>query len=107
MLRIGTLMLVLLVIVGVAGMAQGAEDGAAKAEISLGRALAIIGVALGAGLCVAGGGMAIAKIGSKCLESIARQPEAAGAMFIPMIIVAGMVEGAVFFGLIVCLWGLL
>jgi len=118
MLKIGTLMLVLIVVAGVAGVAFASEQDVAdnagnavnaetNAETNAVRSLAIIGVAVGAGLCVIGGGVGIGMIGSACLDSIARQPEAASAMFIPMIIVAGMVEGATFFGLIVCLWGLL
>lgn len=70
-------------------------------------AIAIAGACLGAGLCSIGGGFAIARIGGNCIESIARQPEAAGSMFAPMIITAAMVEGGMLFAIVVCLLGVL
>lgn len=72
-----------------------------------GRGIAIVGACFGAGLCAIGGGYAIARIGSKCIESIARQPEAAGTMFAPMIVSAAMVEGGMLFAIVVCLLGVL
>ena len=66
-------------------------------------AIAIVGACLAAALCTIGGVYAIAVIGGKCIESIARQPEAAGTMFMPMVIAAGMVEGGMLFGIVVCL----
>ena len=55
---------------------------------------------LGAGLVIIGAGSGIGRIGQSTVESIARQPEAAGAMFTPMIITAAMIEGAAFFAII-------
>jgi F-type H+-transporting ATPase subunit c len=55
---------------------------------------------LGAGLVIIGAGAGIGRIGQSTVESIARQPEAAGAMFTPMIITAAMIEGAAFFAII-------
>lgn len=55
---------------------------------------------IGAGLAIIGAGIGIGRIGGSTLESIARQPEAAGAMFTPMIITAAMIEGAAFFAII-------
>ena len=72
-----------------------------------GRGIAIVGACFGAGMCAIGGGYAIARIGSKCIESIARQPEAAGTMFAPMIVSAAMVEGGMLFAIVVCLLGVL
>ncbi len=66
------------------------------------RAIALLGVCLGVGLIAVGGGMAIAKIGAACIESIARQPEAGGSMFAPMVVAAAMIEGAMFFAILVC-----
>jgi len=62
-----------------------------------------LGACFAAAAAAAGGGLAIAKIGSKCLDSMARQPEAAGQMFGPMLIAAAMVEGAMLFAILVCL----
>ncbi len=59
--------------------------------------------ALGAGLVLIGGGMGIGRIGGSAVESIARQPEAAGAISTAMIITAAMVEGATLFGVVVCM----
>ncbi|MGH9380361.1 MAG: ATP synthase F0 subunit C [Thermoanaerobaculia bacterium] len=66
-----------------------------------------LGGALGAGLAVVGGGLGVGRIGSAATESIARQPEAAGQIFTPMIITAAMVEGAALFGVVVGLLAVL
>ncbi len=67
------------------------------------KAIAVACACFGAGLAAVGGGLAIARIGSTCIESIARQPEAGGAMFAPMVIVAAMVETGMLFAISVCL----
>jgi len=59
------------------------------------------GGAIGAGLAVIGGGLGIGKIGAAATESIARQPEAGGAVSTAMIITAAMIEGAALFGVVV------
>lgn len=66
-----------------------------------------LGGALGAGLALVGGGLGIGRIGSAATESIARQPEAAGQIFTPMIITAAMVEGAMLFAVVVGLLAVL
>lgn len=63
----------------------------------------LAGSAFGAGLIVLGAGWGIGKIGATAVESMARQPEGAGSIQIAMIIAAAIIEGATFFGLIVCL----
>jgi F-type H+-transporting ATPase subunit c len=50
--------------------------------------------AVGAGLAVIGAGIGIGLVGSKAMESIARQPEAAGDIRSNMILMAAFVEGA-------------
>ena len=55
---------------------------------------------IGCGLAVIGAGLGIGKVGSSWVESIARQPEAAGAMFVPAILTAAMVEGAALFAIV-------
>ena len=62
-----------------------------------------LGAALGAGLVILGAGFGIGKIGSSAVESMARQPEVAGNVQTAMIISAALIEGATFFGLIVCM----
>ena len=44
----------------------------------------------------------IGRVGSGWVEAIARQPEAAGTMFVPGILTAAMIEGAALFAIIVC-----
>ncbi len=68
--------------------------------------LGYIGVGWGAGLCLFGAAMGISKLASASLEGTARQPEAAGALRISMLIPAALIEGLGFFALIVCLIGM-
>lgn len=59
------------------------------------------GGAIGAGLAVIGGGLGVGKVGAAATESIARQPEAGGAISTAMIITAAMIEGAALFAVVV------
>lgn len=65
----------------------------------------LTGSAFGAGLILLGAGWGIGKIGATTVESMARQPEVAGSIQLAMVIAAAMIEGATFFGLIVCWFG--
>jgi F-type H+-transporting ATPase subunit c len=71
-------------------LAQAAEAG-----------VGLIGTGLGVGLVLIGAGIGIGRIGSSAVESIARQPEAAGTIGTNMIIAAALVEGAALFGLVI------
>lgn len=75
----------------------------AKGDIS--RGLGILGACIGAGLAVVGGALGIGRIGGNTVEAIARQPEASGSMFAPMIITAAMIEGIALFAVVVGLLG--
>lgn len=68
-----------------------------------GAAIGKVGAAIGAGIAAFAAGFGIGKIGESSVEAIARQPEAAGNIRSSMIIVAGMIEGAALFAIIVCL----
>lgn len=57
--------------------------------------------AIGAGLAVIGGGIGIGLVGKGAVESIARQPEAAGKIQINMILAAALIEGATLFAVVV------
>ena len=59
--------------------------------------------AVGAGLAVIGAGLGIGRIGGSAMDAIARQPEATNKIQTAMIISAALIEGATFFGLIVCM----
>jgi len=65
--------------------------------------LGYLGAGLGAGLCLVGAAFGIARLASAALEGTARQPEAAGALRVTMIIPAALIEGLGFFALVVCL----
>jgi F-type H+-transporting ATPase subunit c len=78
-----------------------AQEAAAAGRIGMGIA------ALGAGLAVVGGGIGIGMIGSRAVESIARQPEAAGPIGTNMILTAALVEGATLFAVVVALLALI
>ena len=65
--------------------------------------LGYIGAGIGAGLAIIGAGLGIGKLAAAALEGSARQPEAAGDIRTTMIIAAALIEGATFFGLIVCI----
>jgi F-type H+-transporting ATPase subunit c len=62
-----------------------------------------IGAGIGAGIALIGAGLGFGRIGSAALESMARQPEVADKVGGSMITIAALLEGATFFGLIVCL----
>ncbi len=60
-----------------------------------------LGGAIGAGLVVMGGAAGIGRIGGCAVESMARQPGAAGNISTATIITAAMIEGATLFGVVV------
>ncbi len=66
-------------------------------------ALGYLAAGIGAGLAVIGAGLGIGRLAAAALEGSARQPEAAGDIRTTMIIAAALIEGATFFGLIVCI----
>ena len=66
-------------------------------------ALAADGAATG--MAVLGAGWGIGRIGSAAVESIARQPEMAGRIFVNMILTAALVEGVALFAVVVGLLG--
>ena len=62
-----------------------------------------LGAGLGAALSIIGAAYGISRIASAAVESIARQPEAAGDVRGTMIIAAALIEGVCFLSLIICL----
>lgn len=65
--------------------------------------LAKLGAGLAASIATIGAALGISKIGSSALESMARQPEAAGNIQTSMILAAAFVEGVSLFAVVVCL----
>jgi F-type H+-transporting ATPase subunit c len=86
-------------IMAIATPAMAAEGGASP---SSGFSI-YLGGAFGAGLIILGAAFGIGRIGSSAVESMARQPEVATNVQTAMIISAALIEGATFFGLIVCM----
>lgn len=67
-----------------------------------GAALANMGAALSSGIIVLAASFGIGKIGAAALESMARQPEAAGDIRGSMVVAAALIEGVSFFAIIIC-----
>ncbi len=78
---------------------EGAKVGEATFLTSQGAAW--LGGAIGAGLAIIGGAAGIGRIGGSAVESMARQPAAAGQISTAMIITAAMIEGATLFAVVV------
>lgn len=96
--KIAALGCLFLLVTAAPAMAQTGEGGTVSSGFSI-----WLGGAFGAGLIILGAGYGIGKIGSCAVESMARQPEVAGNIQTAMIISAALIEGATFFGLIVCM----
>ena len=58
---------------------------------------------IGAGLAVIGAAIGIGMLAKGSVESVSRQPEAAGTIQVLMIIAAALIEGLAFFAVIVCM----
>jgi F-type H+-transporting ATPase subunit c len=101
-MKFGTALVVLFLLAAPA-MAQEAVDGGSQPQTSPVGIEILAGAAIGAGLVILGAGFGIGRIGGSAVESMSRQPEVAGNIQTAMIISAALIEGATFFGLIVCL----
>ncbi|HKK10678.1 MAG TPA: ATP synthase F0 subunit C [Bacteroidales bacterium] len=64
---------------------------------------ASMGAAIGASFAAIAAGFGIGNIGKSAVESIARQPEAAGDIRSNMIVSAALIEGVAFFAIVICL----
>ncbi|TAE49619.1 MAG: ATP synthase F0 subunit C [Bacteroidetes bacterium] len=65
--------------------------------------IGIMGAGIGAGLAVIGAGLGIGRLAASSVESIARQPEAAGDIRGAMILTAAFIEGVALLAEVVCL----
>jgi len=102
--KIAALSVVMLLVAAMPALAAPADAAAPAVTAATSSGFSIwLGGAFGAGLIIIGAGMGIGKIGSCAVESMARQPEVAGNIQTAMIISAALIEGATFFGLIVCM----
>ena len=80
---------------------QVAQEAAKEASWLPSNGLGWLGGAIGAGLAIIGGAAGIGRIGGSAVESMARQPAAAGQISTAMIITAAMIEGATLFAVVV------
>lgn len=71
-------------------------------QAGAGAAIAQLGAGIGAAIAALAAAYGIGKIGSSAMESIARQPEAAGDVRSNMIVSAALIEGVSFFAIVVC-----
>jgi F-type H+-transporting ATPase subunit c len=78
-----------------------AAGAAEQATFLTSQGAAWLGGAIGAGLAIMGGAAGIGRIGGSAVESMARQPAAAGQISTAMIITAAMIEGATLFAVVV------
>ncbi len=72
-------------------------------QAAAGAAIAKLGAGFGAAIAAIAAAIGIGRIGATALESIARQPEAAGDIRSSMIVSAALIEGVAFFAVVVCL----
>ena len=75
-------------------------------QAAAGAAMGNAGIALGAAIAVIGAAIGLGKIGQSSVESIARQPQAAGDIRGAMIIIGAFMEGVALFAMIVCILSL-
>ncbi len=75
-------------------------------EVAAGAAIGHGLAAIGAGIAAIGASFGIGKIGASAVESIARQPEAAGDIRSSMMMMGAFIEGAALFAVIICLLSL-
>lgn len=64
--------------------------------------LAALGAGLGIGFTVMGAAKGIGHLAGNAVESIARQPEAGGRVFVSMLLAAALIEGFTFFAIVMC-----
>jgi F-type H+-transporting ATPase subunit c len=103
--RIAAICLAIVLIAGpvLAQPVEAPGPGVTTPTTALPNNLITLGKAFGAGLIIIGAGMGIGRIGANAVEAMARQPEVAGNIQTAMLISAALIEGATFFGLIVCI----
>ena len=71
-------------------------------QAATGASLAKAVAAISASIAVIGASLGISRIGSTAVESIARQPEAAGSIRSSMILAGALIEGVAMFAIVVC-----
>ena len=86
------------VVLFLASSAAFAADASGGGSRELGLA---IGAGLAVGLAALGGGLGQGRSASAALEGIARNPQASGKIFVPMIVGLALIESLVIYGLLI------
>ncbi|MFC1764101.1 ATP synthase F0 subunit C [Planctomycetota bacterium] len=87
---------------GLLAVAQVAAEAGHEAAVQTNvPALTTVGLAIGSGIVILGAALGIGLIGSKAVEAIGRQPEAASNIRSSMIVAAALIEGVAFFALLI------
>jgi len=76
-------------------------QGAAPAAPDNSKGLIAIGAALAIGLAALGGGLGQGRAAAAALDGIARNPQASGKIFVPMIVALALIESLVIYGLLI------
>jgi F-type H+-transporting ATPase subunit c len=102
MRRVSTLLVpaaafVLAVLASPAVFAQPGGAGAADSS----RGLIALGAAFAIGLAAFGGGLGQGRAAASALDGIARNPQASGKIFVPMIVALALIESLVIYGLLI------
>ena len=71
-------------------------------RLAAGMGMAKLGATIGAGFAAIGAGLGIGLIGKGAVESIGRQPSAAGEIRTSMLIMGALIEGVALFAIVVC-----
>src|SRR5436305_14194026 len=66
-----------------------------------GRGFIALGAALAIGLAAFGGGLGQGRAAASALDGIARNPQASGKIFVPMIVALALIESLVIYGLLI------
>jgi len=88
------------VVVFLSGAAAFAQDGSASSDS---RGMIALAAGLAIGLSAIGGALAQGRAAGAALEGIARNPQASGKIFVPMIVGLALIESLVIYGLIIAL----
>ncbi|NQU76658.1 MAG: ATP synthase F0 subunit C [Planctomycetes bacterium] len=98
-------MILVLILFAVTDTAVAQEVGSKPAADSgfSGQSVVKLGACLTAAVAVIGGSLGIGRIATSAVESVARQPEAAGQMFLAWLLPSAMIEGVTLFAIVLCL----
>src|SRR5438270_1509456 len=76
-----------------------AQPGGGAADSS--RGFIALGAAFAIGLAALGGGLGQGRAAASALDGIARNPQASGKIFVPMIVALALIESLVIYGLLI------